>query len=105
MDMKALFGLPLKNMSKLSTAQLKAGKDEIASHLFRLRAELTRIPVSGVEADLTQEELMANKKKDSETAAADKKRIGIELLQASVTGDQRKGKRAKVQRGARIKRS
>jgi hypothetical protein len=99
MDMKALFGLPLKNMSKLSTAQLKAGKDEIASHLFRLRAELTRIPVSGVEADLTQEELMANKKKDSETAAADKKRIGIELLQASVTGDQRKGKRAKVQRG------
>ena len=58
MDMKALFGLPLKNMSTLTTEQLKAGKDEIASNLFRLRAELTRIPVSGVVDDLTQEELM-----------------------------------------------
>jgi hypothetical protein len=99
MDMKAMFGLSLKNMSIVTSTQLDAGKAAIASNLFRLRAELTRIPVNGVVADLTQEELMDKKKVDNDKAAADKKRVGTDLLQASVTGNQNKGKRAKVQRG------
>ena len=101
MDLKVLFGLPAKNLVDVDITALNIAKAELASNLFRLGAEQRRIPLNGIASDLTQVELMAKKKEDSDKQAADKKRIGTEILASSTTGGSKgpaSKKRAKVQR-------